>query len=390
MLSSTFDDGLELADTLVENAVGYFQLPLALAPGITINNQHYPLLPLVTEETSVVAGLCKNIRFVNAHGKIAASQTGRGFIGQIHFPELANPEGFERCVLGVKAMLITTANRNPCASMVSRGGGVYEIIPRLITRPDGKIMGVVHILVDTKDAMGANLINQTCEYLKPRIEVATAEKALICILSNLNTEKLTCVEITLEDVDEDVAKRIEEASMLAQCDPWRAVTHNKGIMNGMDAICLATGNDWRALEAGMHGFAADHGAYRGLSHWVAKGRQLNGTLRGPINVGIVGGMTSIHPIAAFALRCLGVKSASELAYVIGAVGLIQNFAALHALVTDGIAKGHMRLHLKNLLKQTDATLLEQKKALSYLEKIFDTKHYVSATDAHKVLKDLRS
>ncbi|MEI6628769.1 MAG: hydroxymethylglutaryl-CoA reductase, degradative, partial [Alphaproteobacteria bacterium] len=167
-------------------------------------------------------------------------------------------------------------------------------------------------------------------------------------------------------------------------------THNKGIMNGMDAICLATGNDWRALEAGMHGFAARNGQYRGLSNWVSEGKQLKGILEGPINVGIVGGVTNIHPLAALALRCLKVESSTELAYVIGAIGIIQNFAALRALVTDGIAKGHMRLHLKNLLKQTDATAPEQEKALKLLEKIFDTKHYVSANDAHNVLKELRS
>ncbi len=390
LLSESIYDELELADTLVENAVGYFQLPFAVAPGITINNKLYPLIPLVIEETSVVAGLCKNILFTNSHGTILASQSGDGFIGQIHFPDLKDPKSFEHNILDCKSNLITKTNQNPCKSMSERGGGVKDITVRLITRNDGKTMGVIHVLVDTKDAMGANIINQTCEYLKPMLEAVCKEKALMCILSNYNTEKLTKIEIILENVEEDLAKRIEEASITAQFDPYRAVTHNKGIMNGMDAVCLATGNDWRALEAGMHGFATHNGSYQGLSNWIANGKQLKGTLEGPINVGTVGGVTNIHPKAALAMRCLKVESSTELAYVIGAIGLIQNFAALRALVTDGIAKGHMRLHLKNLLKQTDATAPEQEKALKLLEKIFDTKHYVSANDAHNVLKELRS
>lgn len=390
LLKSTIDDDLELANILIENAVGYFKLPFALTPGITINNKAYPLIPLVVEETSVVAGLCKNIIFAKSHGTFFASQEGHSFIGQIHFPNLQAPEIFEKSILDIKEGLIVQANQNPCASMVKRGGGVQDITAMLITRPDTKIMGIVHVLVDTKDAMGANIINQTCEYLKPLIEASIAEKALMCILSNLNTERLTKVEILLEDLDETLAHRIEEASIVAQCDPYRAVTHNKGIMNGMDAVCLATGNDWRSLEAGMHGFAGHNGTYRGLSNWVAKGRQLKGTLVGPINVGIVGGMTGIHPMAAFSLRCLGVENSCELAYVMGAIGLIQNFAALRALVTDGISKGHMRLHLRNLLKQTDATPCEQKKVLISLKQIFSDKQYVTATDAHTILKKLRS
>ncbi len=390
ILKNSIGDDLELADTLVENAVGYFQLPFSIAPGITINSKKYPLIPLVIEETSVVAGLCKNILFANSNGTIVASQSGRGFIGQVHFPDLIHPEIFKNYILNCRENLITQANQNPCANMFQRGGGVFDITFRIIPRPDGKTMGVVHVLLDSQNAMGANIINQTCEYLRPLIENACGEKALLSILSNYNMEKLTKVELTLEGVDADLANRIAEASMIAQCDTYRAVTHNKGIMNGMDAVCLATGNDWRALEAGMHAFASHNGSYIGLSKWTAYGQQLKGTLEGPINVGIVGGVTNIHPMASLALRCLSVESSTELAYVMGAIGLIQNFAALRALVTDGIAKGHMRLHLKNLLKQAHATPLEQKKALKLLEKILDTKHYVSASDAHNVLKELRS
>ena len=390
LLSESIYDDLALADTLVENAVGYFQLPFAVAPGITINNKHYPLIPLVIEETSVIAALCKSILFANSHGTIQASQAGSGFIGQLHFPDIQNHQYFEQQIEAYKAEIILKANQGPCENMVRRGGGVKDITVRLIARFDNKSMGIVHVLVDTKDAMGANIINQTCEYLRPMIEALCGEKSLMCILSNYNTEKLTKIEIALDGIDEELASRIEIASIIAQHDSYRAVTHNKGIMNGMDAVCLATGNDWRALEAGMHGFAACNGQYRGLSRWVANGKKLHGVLEGPINIGTVGGVTNIHPIAALAMRCLQVKSATELAYVIGAVGLLQNFAALRALVTEGIAKGHMKLHLKNLLTQAGATAIEQKKALMHLEKIFDTKHYVSANDAHDVLKELRT
>lgn len=163
--------------------------------------------------------------------------------------------------------------------------------------------------------MGANLITQTCEYLKSALEESCGEKALMGIVSNLNTQKLTRVELILERVEEKLARQIEMASLVAQCDPYRAVTHNKGIMNGMDGLCVATGNDWRALEVGLHGFAAHGGAYRGLSTWKKEGSCLRGVLEGPMNVGIVGGVTSIHPLASFSLRCLGVRTAKELAYV---------------------------------------------------------------------------
>jgi hydroxymethylglutaryl-CoA reductase len=389
-LKSTIHDDLELANTLIENAVGYFRMPLALAPGITINEKLYPAIPLVTEETSVVAGLCKNIKLVNAQGTISASQEDNGFIGQIHFPNLQNVELFQKSIEHKKEYLIKLANQNPCASMVKRGGGVKNITIRIIALPDGKTMGIVHVLINTKDAMGANIINMTCEYLKVSIEELTSEKALFCILSNLNTEKLTTVEILLENIDKTLATNIEEASTIAQYDPYRAVTHNKGIMNGMDALCIATGNDWRALEAGIHGYAAHNQTYSGITKWASNGTQLKGVFKAPINVGIVGGVTSIHPMAAFSLKCLNATNSAELSYVMGAVGLIQNFAALRALVTDGISKGHMSLHLRNLLKQTDATEAEQKQALLGLKKLFSTQHYVTASDAHDVLIKIRS
>jgi len=386
---SIFDD-LELANTLVESAVGYFYLPFSLAPGIRINDRFYPVIPLSTEETSVVAALTKNIMTVNKSGFIKASAEGLGYIGQIHFSNLNNLHHFETKLCQLKNDLIQKANEGPAKGMVKRSGGVKDIQLRFIQRPDGGSMGIVHILMDTVDAMGANIINQTCEYISHLIEEATEEKSLMSILSNLNTEKLITVEIVLNGIDTTLAKNVVEASLVAQLDPYRAVTHNKGIMNGMDAVCIATGNDWRALEAGMHGFAARDGGYRGISTWTQEDNQLKGKLVAPIAVGIVGGVTKVHPMAALSLRCMGVKSAKELAFVMGAVGLIQNFAALRALVSEGISKGHMRLHLKNLIKQTNATSEEQDKILKKLEDIFRKKSYVSTTDVHAVLHELRS
>lgn len=386
---SIFDD-LELANTLVENAVGYFALPLSFAPGININEDFYPVIPIVIEETSVVAALTKNIELVRENGTVKASTKGQGSIGQIHFSKLSDFDQFKNKLNSQKSSLIEKANHGPAASMVHRGGGVKDIILRRITRPDGLEMGIIHVIMDTVDAMGANIINQTCEYLCHDIEEITGEKALMSILSNLNSEKITTIEITLNGVDADLAHRIAEASLVAQLDPYRAVTHNKGIMNGMDAVCIATGNDWRALEAGVHGYAVRDGQYRGISTWIASGTQLIGKLEAPISVGIVGGVTKVHPIAALAMKCMQVKSAQELSYIMGAVGLIQNLAALRALVTEGISKGHMRLHFKNLIKQTDASAEEQQKILQKLEEVFKNKRYVTATDVRNILKELRS
>lgn len=389
LLESTHFDGLTLANTLIENAVGYYSMPFALAPGFTINHKTYPVIPLAIEETSVVAGLSKNTRFVNMHGTVSASSAGETHIGQIHCPHLNNPLNFEETILAHKENLIRQANQVPCASMVQRGGGVRNIEIRLIQRPDGHYMGILHVLIDTKDAMGANIINQTCEYLKPIIEEITQEKVLMCILSNLNTEKLTEIEICLENVDEDLANRLSEASLIAQLDPFRAVTHNKGIMNGIDAICLATGNDWRAVEASLHGFASRDGQYRGLSQWSAQENSLIGTLKAPINVGIIGGVTRNHPLAALSLRLLNVTSATELAYVVGTVGLIQNLAALRALVTDGIVRGHMGLHLTNLIHQTNATTSEQEYLLTCTRNHLQSKKYITLTDVQNYLDQFR-
>lgn len=386
---SIFDD-LDMADTLVENAVGYFALPLSLVPGMRVNEVLYPVIPLAVEETSVVAALKKTLSWINQKGVIRATAKGQGAIGQIHFSKISAADLFCKRIQKNRHIFIQKANEGPAASMVRRGGGVKDFHLRRLKRPDGEEMVILHVMMETMDAMGANVINQTCEFIQHLIEEATGEKALMSILSNLNTEKVTTIEIILEDVDEVLAQRIDEASLVAQLDPYRAVTHNKGIMNGMDAVCLATGNDWRALEAGIHGYAVREGCYRGISQWKAEERTLKGTLTAPITVGIVGGVTKVHPMAALSLRCLGVKRAQDLAFVLGAVGLIQNLAALRALVTEGITQGHMRLHLKNLIRQTNATPQEQALLLQELQKTLKEKKYVTVTDVHHILKDLRS
>lgn len=388
-LDSTSTDNLEMADVFIENAIGYFQIPLGLAPGLTINGKTYPAIPLAIEETSVVAAISKTIKLINEQGTIEATTIGKNWIGQIHFPKISNPEDFSQIVQSLKFQWIQNANLNPCQSMVKRGGGLEDITVRILDRPDGHKAAILHLMMDTLDAMGANIVNQTCEYLRPQVEAATNEKALMSILSNWNTEKITRVTIQLHDFPPELTDKICEASLMAQIDPYRAVTHNKGVMNGMDALCIATGNDWRALEAGIHGHACKDGHYRGITQWFATGNTLQGIFEAPLNIGVIGGVTKAHPMAQLSLTCLNIEHTHDLAYVMGAVGLIQNLAALRALVTDGIVKGHMSLHISNLLHQTDASPSEKSRLQKAVTRQLLDKKYITQSDVTEHLKKIR-
>jgi hydroxymethylglutaryl-CoA reductase len=238
--------------------------------------------------------------------------------------------------------------------MVERGGGLREMSFRVIERPDQGQMLVVHVFMDPCDAMGANLINQVLEYLKPLMEAVTQEKVHLCILSNLNDQKLTTACVVMDGISEQEGQAIMEASLFAEIDPYRAATHNKGIMNGIDGVLIATGNDWRAVEAGMHAYAAADGHYKALSRWRFQEGRLIGELTAPIVVGTVGGVTKLHPMAKMSLAMMDIHSASHLARVIAAVGLVQNLGAIRALATEGIIQGHMRLHIDNILLAIDA------------------------------------
>ncbi len=337
-----------LAEHCIENALGYFQIPLGVAAHFRIDERDYAI-PLAIEETSVIAALSKTAKWISQHGKITTSQQGNCIIGQIQIPKVRD---MNYCLLQLRAHQhhwIAEVNEWVVPGIVARGGGVQAMEFRTLERTDGENMLVIHILMDPCDAMGANLINQVLEYLKAPIEMVTQEKVHLCILSNLNDQKLTTARVVLHGISEEEGEAIMEASIFAETDPYRAATHNKGIMNGIDGVLIATGNDWRAVEAGMHAYAATGGQYTALSHWRYHDQQLIGELTAPIVVGTVGGVTALHPTAKMALRMMNITSANHLARVVAAVGLVQNLGAIRALASEGIIQGHMRLHIDNIL-----------------------------------------
>jgi hydroxymethylglutaryl-CoA reductase len=252
-------------------------------------------------------------------------------------------------------------------------------------------MAVIHVKMNAVDAMGANIMNQVCEYLKHPIESASGESVTMCILSNLVDSKITRARVILKGIDPDLASKIEEASIFAENDPYRAATHNKGVMNGIDPIVVATGNDWRAVEAGVHAYACRSGQYRSITKWRKEGESnLIGVLEAPIIVGIVGGVTQLHPMARLSLKLLKNPSANRLSQIMSAVGLIQNLGALKALTTVGIIEGHMRLHIKNLSLGAGADEKELPFVAQKLEEILAIKKRISLSNAIEVLKELRS
>lgn len=346
-----------LAEHLIENVIGHFQLPLGVATNFCIDGQSH-VIPMAVEETSIIAALSKTAKWIKQQGNITTTISGQGILGQIQLAKVRDFARFEKIILEHKAILINDANQNVAANMVKRGGGVLDLQVRHHRRDDGLDMAVIHLTLESCDAMGANIINQVLEYLKSPIETLTGETVTMCILSNLNDQKITHARVELRDIPDDLGQRIHEASLFAEQDPYRAATHNKGVMNGIDPVVIATGNDWRAIEAGVHAYAARSGRYQAITRW----RYANGTLTGefaaPLIVGTVGGVTSLHPTAKLCLNLLQVSSSNHLSRIIAAVGLVQNLGALTALCTEGIIQGHMRLHISNLLLVAGATELE--------------------------------
>lgn len=379
----------QLGEKFIENLIGYFQIPLGVATNFRIDGRDY-LIPMAVEETSIVAAASKTAKWVRECGFVHTEVLGNEIIGQIQFAKVRNFPHFQEIVLSQKKYFIDMLNREVTFGLVRRGGGVRDLQVRSIPRPDGDIMAVVHVLMDPCDAMGANIINQACEFLKEPLETFTHEKVSMCILSNLVDSKITRAEVRLHSVDPELAEKIEEASLFAQEDPYRAATNNKGILNGIDPILIATGNDWRAVEAGAHAFACRDGKYRSLSRWYREEGHLVGVLEAPLVVGTVGGVTALHPTAAMCLRLLGVQSANELSRVIAAVGLVQNLGALKALTTVGIIEGHMRLHIKNLTLGAGAQEKEIPLVQKKLEEILAIRKRVSLSNAVEVLRDLRA
>lgn len=378
-----------LGEKFIENVIGYFQLPLGVATNFKIDGKDY-VIPMAVEETSIIAAASKTAKWIRESGYIKTEVSGNAVIGQIQCAQVADYKKFEELILNEKVNLIDLANKEVAFGLVRRGGGVLDLKVRQVKREDGHDMAVVHVYMDPCDAMGANIMNQVCEFLKEPIEKLTDEKVTMCILSNLVDSKLTKVKIVLENVDSDLGKKIEEASIFAEQDSYRAATNNKGVLNGIDPILIATGNDWRAVESGIHAYAARSGQYRSITKWRYKNGLLIGEFEAPLIVGTVGGVTSLHPTAAMCLKMLNVQNANELSRVIAAVGLVQNLGALKALTTVGIIEGHMKLHIKNLTlgagaEETEIPLVQQK-----LEEILTLKRRISLSHAIEVLKEIRS
>ena len=345
----------EQAEHMIENVIGTFSLPLGIARNFRVNGRDVPV-PMAVEEPSIVAGASFMAKLARNTGGFFAHTTPPEMIGQVQILDLADPHSARIKLLAEKDSLLADAAEVDTVLM-KLGGGPRDLQVRLI--PDSPIgpFLVVHLIYNVVDAMGANAVNTAVEKLAPRIERITGGRVLLRILSNLADRRLARARVTIHADDlafseftgADVRDGIFEAWALAVADPYRAATHNKGIMNGIDPILIATGNDWRAVEAGAHAYAARNGTYSSLTTWGQDSDgDLVGTLEMPLAVGTVGGATRVHPAAQASLRLMGIDSASELAEVIVSVGLAQNLAALRALATEGIQRGHMSLHARQV------------------------------------------
>jgi hydroxymethylglutaryl-CoA reductase len=345
----------ELAGQMVENAIGIFGLPLGVAVNFQINSRDV-LVPMAIEEPSVVAGASFMAKLARAGGGFSCQADPSDMIAQIQLMDVPDPAAAGEAVLAAKdSILADVAEVDPTLKRL--GGGPRDLEVRILeTTPAGPML-IVHLIIDTLDAMGANTVNTAAERVSPRLEALTGGRVHLRILSNLADRRLSraACRIPVEVLafgdfsGEQVRDGIVDAWAFAEADPYRAATHNKGIMNGIDAVVIATGNDWRAVEAGAHAYAARGGRYTSLSRWSVNARQeLQGELELPLAVGTIGGATRVHPAARACLELMQVENARQLAEIIAAVGLAQNLAALRALATEGIQRGHMGLHARQL------------------------------------------
>jgi hydroxymethylglutaryl-CoA reductase len=354
---SAVETGLELAqaDKMVENVIGMFQVPLGIATNFVIDGREV-LIPMATEEPSVIAAASNGARMAREAGGFSTSCTGPVMRAIIQATGIADPFGAKQAILLHKDELTEMANgKDPM--LIKYGGGVKDIEVHVIESRLGPMV-VTHLIVDCRDAMGANAVNTMAEALAPHIERITGGRVYLRIISNLADKRLARARAVFraEDIGgPEVVEGIIQAAALAEVDPYRAATHNKGIMNGVTAVVLATGNDTRAVEAGAHAFASVKGRYQSLTRYERnKDGDLVATIELPVAIGLVGGATRVHPVAKSAVKILGVKTADDLSRIIAAVGLCQNFAALRALASEGIQRGHMSLHAKNVAVQAGA------------------------------------
>jgi len=348
--------GFETANRMVENVVGTIQIPLGIAMNFIVNGREF-LVPMAIEEPSVVAAASNAAKLARSGGGFFVTNTGPVMIAQIQLVHLPDSSSARLALLERKEEILAMANAQDPV-LVSLGGGARDIEAKVLHTPLGDMV-ILHLIVDTRDAMGANAVNTMAEALAPHLEMWTGGKVYLRILSNLADRRLirARTKVTMEALGgESVVDGIVYAQAFAEADPYRAATHNKGIMNGVIAVVNATGNDTRAIEAGAHAYAARSGRYTSLTTWEkdAEGN-LAGTLEMPMAVGLVGGATKVNPVSQVAIKILGVTSAVELGEIIGAVGLAQNLTAIKALATGGIQMGHMSLHAKNIAAMAGAT-----------------------------------
>ena len=381
-----------VADQLSENVVGTFSLPYSLVPEVLVNGQEYTV-PYVTEEPSVVAAASYASKIIKRAGGFTAQVHERQMIGQVALYKVAEPAQAQEKIANKKTELLELANQ-AYPSIVKRGGGARDLHVEQIKGETDFL--VVYLHVDTQEAMGANMLNTMLEALKPVLEELSQGQSLMGILSNYATDSLVTASCRIafrylsrqKDQGREIAEKIALASQFAQTDPYRATTHNKGIFNGIDAILIATGNDWRAIEAGAHAFASRDGRYQGLSQWTLdlEREELVGEMTLPMPVATKGGSIGLNPRVALSHELLGNPSAKELAKIIVSIGLAQNFAALKALVSTGIQQGHMKLQAKSLALLAGAS---ESEVAPLVELLIADKTFNLET-AQRYLKNLRS
>jgi len=370
-------------DKMVENAVGSFSLPLGIATNFVINGKEY-LVPMAIEEPSVIAAASHAAKLAKSSGGFKASAESSIMRGQIQVTNLLDIKKAIQVISKNKESLLRTVNS------ISNNVKALDLKTRIVENEiDGTKMLAAELYVDCKDSMGANTINSMCELLGPEIEQKTSGKVILKILSNYATERIATSKATFKKEElggTDIVDRILSAFAFAFSDTYRAVTHNKGIMNGIDAVSIATGQDFRAIEAAAHAYASRDGKYRSLTTFSKSSNgDLVGRIEIPLSVGIVGGISIVHPVARMGLKILGVKSASELACVIASAGLAQNLAAIKALSTEGIQKGHMKLHAKNIAVAAGAT----GKLVDIVSETMYKQSKISLDSARRILQDLR-
>jgi len=350
------------ADKMIENVVGTFELPLGIATNFQINGRD-KLIPMVVEEPSIVAGASFAAKLARTGGGFRTSSTRSLMIGQVQLVDVPDAEVARRAILAQRDDILTLANAQS-TSLVKLGGGAEDVEVHLFAESPTGPMLIVHLVVDCLDAMGANAINSMAEAVAPMLERISGGRAYLRILSNLNDRRLAKASVVLTPAalerpdmsGEEVIQGMMHAYAFAAVDPYRATTHNKGILNGIDPVLIATGQDWRAVEAGAHAYASRNGRYTSLSTWHRDEQgNLVGELELPLAVGIVGGATKVHPAARTALKLLDVHTARELAEVCACAGLASNIAAMRALATEGIQQGHMALHARQIAMSAGAS-----------------------------------